>query len=137
MYSLLIGLSSMFFVLGHSSLLYFKVKEDGEIPIFSVFLPYPKSGKFVSFLSIFVSFVFLISFCFLLSVDDSFDGFNLKVFVVFCVFPLFAYCRYIMRGIKKKNGFLFFSEPKSEWREIMALSAVISFLSYFLSCFLK
>ncbi len=61
---LLIGFTSLFFILGHSTLLYFREKDSERIPIADVIFPWPKNGKFASILCLalsFASFVLMLS----------------------------------------------------------------------------
>ena len=45
---LLIGLGCFFFMLGHSTLLFFKGKDVNAMSLMDAILPWPTKGKFIS-----------------------------------------------------------------------------------------
>jgi hypothetical protein len=130
--SLLIGFFVIFFVLGHSTLLYFRMREEQEIPISQVLIPTPKKGKFVSYLCIIFSFCFLFLYIRLAYTESGSFSFNWKIFFVMIVIPLVFYSKYIINGMKKRGGKLVFSEPRNEWKTVMLIAPVILFLTYLL-----
>jgi hypothetical protein len=130
-FSLLLGLASLFFVLGHSTLLFFRSKEVATIPLKGVFLPWPKSGKTVSLFSLFVS-LFWIGCLIYFAITSRFDsnGVSWKVVFAFVIVPIFFYGNYIFWRLRFRDNEVIFvcnETSKLEWIIPMLLAPVVSF----------
>jgi hypothetical protein len=124
--SLLIGFGFVFFLLGHSTLLFFKGKESPVMPIREAIFPWPKKGKLVSVLCLGLSVgsVFLI---FSLPPDNqsSASSSAWKILSVFVVFPSVIYANYLAKRIRKRpEGLSYF--PSNATRQEWSLPVIIS-----------
>jgi hypothetical protein len=129
-FSLLFGLASLFFVLGHSTLLFFRAKEVATISLKGLILPWPKSGKFVSLLSLFVSLCCtgnLIYFAITSRLDS--NGVSWRVVFALAIVPIFFYGNYIFCRLRfRENEVIFVCKEsnKLEWIVPMLLAPVVS-----------
>ena len=129
---LLIGFTSLFFILGHSTLLYFREKDSERIPIADVIFPWPKNGKFVSILCLALSFA---SFVLMLTLDLDLNNekkfVHWKIITILVFFPIGFYLNYLYKRINKNSeGSLCFicSVGQEEWRFPWIFSVSISFI---------
>ncbi|HYP84609.1 hypothetical protein [Variovorax sp.] len=130
--SLLIGFGCVFFILGHSTLLFFKSKELSVMPIQKAIFPWPKKGKFVSVLCLGLSAasIFLI---FSLPPDNQYltPSSAWKILSILAVFPSVIYISYLVKRIRKQpEGLLYFPSDaaRHEWSLPIIVSVFISFL---------
>jgi hypothetical protein len=94
--SLLIGFSCVFFILGHSTLLFFKSKELSAMPIREAILPWPKQGKFVSVLCLVVSVASIFLMFYLPPENESSPSSSAwKILSIFVLFPSAIYANYL------------------------------------------
>jgi hypothetical protein len=135
--SLLIGLCCLFFIMGHSTLLYFRGKESSSMPLKDLFFPRPQRGKLVSFLCIGLSMVSL--FWLVKTPCDLHYPISLstwKILLIMVIFPSALYVLYLLRRIRRgSKGLLFFPSDaaRSEWSLPLIIAAFISFLVWILS----
>ena len=129
---LLIGFTSLFFVLGHSTLLYFREKELQIIPITDVIFPWPKNGKFVSVLCLTLSFAtFVLMLSLGLDINTGIIFLNWKILFILVFFPIGFYLNYLYRRINKnlEGKFYFVSAVnQDDWRFPIFFSVCISFI---------
>lgn len=130
--SFLTGMAFIFFIMGHSTLLFFKSKENSSIPIINLILPWPKNGRMISFICIVLSFIFLFTALFLPhEANEQKSHYSLQITLVLIIIPGCIYTSYILKRIyKKPEGFLFISSEakKIEWSTPLFFSAIVSFL---------
>ena len=131
--ALFIGFACLFFIMGHGTLLYFRMKEADVIPAKDLVLPWPKNGKFVSYLCISLSALCLGTLSLI-----PFD-FNLRLsqvrelFVVTTLAPLAWYGLYIWRRLHNESGTIVFRSVDTvywEWAIPLGAVAVASLLSH-------
>lgn len=132
--SLLIGFGCVFFILGHSTLLFFKGKELPVMPIGEAIFPWPKKGKFVSVLCLGLSLVsiFLI---FYLPPETQYSSSAWKIFSLFSVFPSIIYAGYLAKRVRKKpEGLLYFPSDatRQEWSLPIIVAVFVSALLWIL-----
>jgi hypothetical protein len=133
--SMLLGLVCMFFVIGHSTLIYFQQREIAVFPLRRVFFPWPRNGKSVSFLCYILSLLFLVLiFAF---PADPLDGSNAKwkILLVFVFLPLSSYLNYLRVRIKKNGEKFYFFSAESTPAELslpLLVSAALTGVSYFI-----
>lgn len=126
--SLLIGFGCMFFILGHSTLLFFKSKELPSMPIGEAIFPWPKKGKFVSVLCLGLSAA---SFFMMFSLPSEIQSSAWKIFFIFAVFPSVIYTSYVVKRIRKQpEGLLYFPSDatRQEWSLPLIISVFVSAL---------
>jgi hypothetical protein len=135
MTSLLFGLGCLFFVIGHSTLLYFKSRGISSLPIRQALLPWPKQGRIVSLLCLALSIGWLLlAIASLPSEPVLPSGSSLKILVVFAVAPCAVYLIYFFRRIKRGPDGLSFcvSDPgRAEWSLPIVLGAAVSLVYWF------
>ena len=129
---LLIGFSCLFFLLGHSTLLYFREKDSETIPIADVIFPWPKNGKFVSLLCLALSFSSFILMLLLTSDTNPTKIYSKwKILISLGIFPMVFYLIFICRRITKnsKGSLCFKSEViNDEWSLPILFSSCIAFI---------
>ena len=130
--SLLIGVGCIFFILGHSTLLFFKSKELPVMPIGEAIFPWPKKEKFVSVLclGLSVASIFLI-FSLPPETQSSASSSAWKILSIFAVFPSGIYASYLVKRIRKQpEGFLYFPSDatRQEWSLPIIISVFVSAL---------
>lgn len=130
--SFLIGLGSLFFMLGHSTLLFFKSKELILMPLKNAIFPYPKQGKTVSFLCLALSVMaFVIAILLPNDLRSSSWRSSLVILSTFCVVPCGIYLVYCFKRIRRdSNGFVFLPSDatKLEWSLPLLISAFVNIL---------
>ena len=134
--SLLIGFGCVFFILGHSTLLFFKGKELPVMPIGKAIFPWPKKGKFVSVLclGLSVASIFLI-FSLPPENQSSASSSAWKILSVFVVFPSVIYANYLARRIRKQpEGLSYFPSDatRQEWSLPIVISVFVSAIFWIL-----
>jgi len=133
----LLGCVSLFFVMGHGTLLHFMLEEKGEIDIWSLFFPWPQKGKVVSIICLFISIIFLLLILVLPKeqYNDMFSVSSWKIFFVMTAFPLVSYLIFIASLlIKTSSGFAFkLSANNALWRIVLAFGAIVSIVSWLFS----
>lgn len=130
--SLLIGFGCVFFILGHSTLLFFKSKELSVMPIQEAIFPWPKKGKFVSVLCLGLS-VASIYLIFSLPLENQYltSASAWKILSSLVVFPSVIYISYLVKRIRRRpEGLLYFPSDaaRQEWLIPIIVSVFISFL---------
>lgn len=125
--SLLIGIGCLFFILGHSTLLFFKSKELFSMPVRDAIFPWPKKGKLVSTLCFGLTATsFLLIFYLPSEIQSSVSHSSWKILVIFAVFPSVIYALYLSKRIRRQSeGFLYFSSDatRQEWSVPLLISA--------------
>lgn len=133
----LLGCVSLFFVMGHGTLLHFMLEEKGEIDIWSLFFPWPQKGKVVSIICLFISIIFLLLILVLPKeqYNDMFSVSSWKIFFVMIAFPLVSYLIFIASLlIKTSSGFAFkLSANNALWRIVLAFGTIVSIVSWLFS----
>lgn len=134
--SLLIGFGCVFFILGHSTLLFFKGKELPVMPIGKAIFPWPKKGKFVSVLclGLSVASIFLI-FSLPPETQSSASSSAWKILSIFAVFPSVIYASYLAKRIRKQpEGLLYFPSEatRQEWSLPIVISVFVSAIFWIL-----
>lgn len=134
--SLLIGFGCVFFILGHSTLLFFKGKELSVMPIGEAIFPWPKKGKFVAVLCLGLSVgsIFLI-FSLPPENQSSASSSAWKILSVFFVFPSVIYANYLARRIRKQpEGLSYFQSDatRQEWALPIIISVFVSAIFWIL-----
>ena len=128
--SLLIGLGCLFFILGHSTLLFFKSKDLSSMPIRDAIFPWPKKGKLVSILCLGLSAAsFFLMFSLPSEIQSSVSHSEWKIWVIFTVFPGVSYALYLSKRIRNQpEGLMYFSSDltRQEWSLPLIISAFIS-----------
>ena len=130
--SLLIGFGCVFFILGHSTLLFFKSKELSVMPIQEAIFPWPKKGKVVSVFCLGLS-VASICLIFSLPPENQYlaSSSAWKILSILAVFPSVIYTSYLVKRIRKQpEGLLYFPSDaaRQEWSLPIIVSVFISFL---------
>ena len=130
----LLGCGSLFFVMGHGTLLHFMLEEKGKIDIWSLFFPWPQKGKVVSIICLFISIIFLLLILVLPKeqYNDMFSASSWKIFLVMTAFPLVGYLIFIASLLIKTNsGFAFkLSTTNAVWRIVLAFGVIVSIASW-------
>ena len=130
----LLGCVSLFFVMGHGTLLHFMLEEKGKIDIWSLFFPWPQKGKVVSIICLFISIIFLLLILVLPKeqYNDMFSASSWKIFLVMTAFPLVGYLIFIASLLIKTNsGFAFkLSTTNAVWRIVLAFGVIVSIASW-------
>jgi hypothetical protein len=134
--SLLIGFGCVFFILGHSTLLFLKGKELSVMPIGEAIFPWPKKGKFVSVLCLGLSVgsIFLI-FSLPPENQSSASSSAWKILSVFVVFPSVIYANYLAKRIRKQpEGLSYFPSDatRQEWSLPIIISVFVSAIFWIL-----
>jgi hypothetical protein len=128
--SLLVGIGCMFFVLGHSTLLFFKGKDSQLIPIKQAIFPWPRKGKSVSILCLALSATsFFLNSYLAPEAQSAFSHSAWKILIVFAAAPSVIYAAYFLRRIRKTPNGLFFSPSESTEREWLAPLLISVFVS--------
>lgn len=127
----ILGVSFIFLLLAHSTLLHFKMKESNSIPVAQCIFPWPKNGgKFVSVLCLMLSgFFFFLFLTFSSKASIYVVGFW-RIFISLIFVPGFFYFLYIISGVSKFNNHLHFSISASssgKWILPVIISLAISF----------
>ena len=134
--SLLIGIGFLFFILGHSTLLFFKSKDLPSMPIQDAIFPWPEKGKSVSVICLGLSAAsFLMIFSRLYEIQSPFSHSALKILVVFAAFPGLVYALYVSKRIRRQAGSLFYccsDATRQEWSMPLLILAFVFALSWFL-----
>jgi hypothetical protein len=126
----LFGIFTLFLIMAHSTLLFFKGKEDYIISMKDFFFPWPSSGKLVSILCMVICLLclwllFILPFDLSLSSVDSW-----KILMIMIVFPGVIYMNYLIRRLRIDHGKIFFHYSDITHKEAQVpifLSVGISF----------
>lgn len=134
--SLLIGVGCIFFILGHSTLLFFKSRELPSMPIGEAIFPWPKKGKFVFVLclGLSVASIFLI-FSLPPETQSSASSSAWKILSIFAVFPSVIFASYLAKRIRKQpEGLLYFPSDatRQEWSLPIVISVFVSAIFWIL-----
>lgn len=133
--SLLTGLTCIFFILGHSTLLFFRSQESPTLTVMELIIPWPKNGKIVSLLCIGIAIGFFIELLTITS-DLKSTPFSItwKIILSMTVLPLTVYFLHIIKRLQKKSGVVTYSSSnatKHEWGTPIIFVVFISLLSLF------
>jgi hypothetical protein len=127
--ALLIGVGCIFFILGHSTLLFFKSKGSTSMPIVDAIFPWPKKGKFVSVLCLGLSAVsFILMFSLPSEIQSSVSHSAWKILTIFAVFPSAVYALYLVKRIRNQpEGLVYFPSDatRQEWSLPLLISAFV------------
>ena len=133
--SLLIGIGFLFFILGHSTLLFFKSKDLPTMPIRDAIFPWPKKGKSVSVFCLGLSAAsFLMIFYLPYEIQSSASHSALKILIVFAAFPFLVYALYVSKRIRRQAGGLVYCSSdatRQEWSIPLLISAFVFALFWF------
>lgn len=134
----LFGLGCLFFVIGHSRLLYFKGKESPSLPIVHVVFPWPTRKKSVSVLFLGLS---VVSFLLMLSLPSDFHYqlllSALEIFFGLAILPCIVYALFLSRRIHRGVEGVFYTHSdliQREWpRPLFAVTFLLFlfFLKHF------
>lgn len=128
----ILGVSFIFLLLAHSTLLHFKMKESNNIPLAQCIFPWPKNGgKFVSILCLMLSGIFFFLFLIFLNKTSIYVTGFWKIFIALIFVPGFFYLLYITSGISRSDNRLHFSTPINsgrKWIFPVIISLTISFI---------
>ena len=133
--SFLIGMACLFFVIGHSTLVHFLIKESPSRTIINIIFPWPRNGKSIPILCLLISL--LCVFLLIITPGDfminSKSGW--KLIFIFAVFPIVFYVLYIAKRIYKETGSFIFRETefdRTDWVWPLILSVTISVVFWFI-----
>ncbi|MFC5771573.1 hypothetical protein [Thauera sinica] len=129
---ILISIAITFFVMGHSTLLHFKTVESRKFPAFNILFPWPKTGRFVSVLCLFVALCMFLAAFFLPGVRMTPHPDTWKGVLIFAVFPSICYGAYILAGLRKEEGEIFFNADlvKDAWKYPILFMAIVNLIFY-------
>lgn len=130
---LLFGLFVIFFIMGHSTLLFFRSRDLEMLSMRQLIFPWPKSGgRFVSILCFFVSLVALLLCAkYYKNFDFNHRG-AWRIAVSLIVGPCVIYMIYIFGRIRSRDGCYVFDpnkKPEQEWRWAMSVMIFLGLAS--------
>jgi hypothetical protein len=132
----LLGFATIFLILGHSTLLYFKSVDGEELPLREMIFPWPKSGKLVSVLCLIISGIFMMVFWGKVkSIEDFYSEGAIRILIALVGVPTIMYMGFLKARLLRRNGHLVFSSKavrKMEWSlPILAVAGISLYLFFF------
>jgi hypothetical protein len=123
----LAALGMFFFVMGHSTLLFFLIEDNKKVTLswIEVVFPSPQRGRVVSYLCLLLTCFFWGMLIFSGPNDFNVRGLNhWKLLLGFVFSPLAIYVNYLIHRCKVENGKLVFTPTHSTYREYRLIVAV-------------
>jgi hypothetical protein len=133
--SLLIGFCSLFFMMGHGLLVFYKSKTDPTMSLRNLFFPWPTQGRLVAFLCLSLSVTSL--FFVLYWPSDLHYPVLLKewkILITLAICPMTIYVISLIRRIHKTSGGLSYIHTpatKAEWSLPLLLVPLLTILYFF------
>lgn len=124
------NLSIFFFVIAHSTSLYFLLLEKEKILIKELIFPISKKRKTIPLLAFILS-IFFAALSITTSENNIHSNNFLKVTVIFSVIPVSLYAIYLISGLKRDCEKYYFREPKSIGKKLLiATLLVVAILNF-------
>lgn len=131
MTAVLLGFGCIFFVMGHSILLFYKSENVSSMPLVTMLFPWPRKGRIGSFFGFLMALACL-ALMFILPSDIRSGSIlsTLKILIILVLFPIVMHVSYLIRRVRKtaKGLYYFPSEAtRTEWA-VPFLACVICYL---------